>query len=144
MTQKPEPEETADLRKLVESWIRKRFGMPGLAVLACIFFAVGIWWNWKDVKELPGIQALVARLNQAALPKADPGKFNIAITHLEGDDQHEMERLIRESLHEFPSVVTLTFDRTIMSEHGNSEQDERVGHERARALLKTSGADVMI
>ena len=144
MTPPSAQEESADLRQIIESWIRRRFGRRGLVVLSCVFFALGIWWKWNDVKELPGVEPLVGYLTEKSVPKAVPGKFNIAVAHLEGDDKHETERLIRESLAEFPSVVTLSFDRVIATDQGNVEKAEREGHERARALLKASGADVLI
>jgi tetratricopeptide (TPR) repeat protein len=77
--------------------------------------------------------------NEQATPPALPGKFNVAIAHLEGDDDHAKERVIRDSLRDrFPIIHAMPFDRLISSE------DERKGHERARALLKASGFDVMI
>jgi hypothetical protein len=121
-------------------WVWQHFGVAGVIAVTCGV----VWWQWKDIRELPGIKRLVAGITKKALPKAVPGKFNIAIAHLEGDDKQEMERLIRESVVEFPSVATLSFDRLIVSEQGNAEQAEREGHERARTLLKESGADVLI
>jgi TIR domain-containing protein len=114
---------STDLWELIQDWVRKRFGLVGLVVLAC----VGIWWQWDRIGVLPGVQPLVARLAEKALPKAVPGKFNIALAHLEGDDKHEMERLIRESLAEFPNVATLSFDRLIASKLGSTDKDERDG-----------------
>ena len=117
-----------DLWHLIQRWLRK-LGLLGLVVLAC----ASIYWNWDHISRLPGIAPLVAQLTERALPKSVPGKFNIAVTRLEGDDGRETERLIRESLAEFPSVTTLSVDRLIASEHGDSEQAERAGHENARA-----------
>jgi hypothetical protein len=128
-----------DLWALIQDWLR-RGGLPGLIVLAC----VGIWWQWDHIRKLPGIEPLVARITEKTLPQAVPGKFNIAVAHLEGDDKRETERLILESLAEFPSVATLSFDRLVASEQGDMERAEREGHQRARTLLKASGADVLI
>jgi tetratricopeptide (TPR) repeat protein len=111
-----------------------------LVALAC----AGIWWQWDHISRLPGIDPLIGRITEKALPKAVPGKFNIAVAHLEGDDKRETERLILESLGEFPSVATLSFDRLVVSEQGDMEKKEREGHERARTLLKSSGADVLV
>jgi tetratricopeptide (TPR) repeat protein len=124
---------------LVQDWLRRR-GLIGLVVLS-----VGtIWWQWDHVIKLPGVEPLVARITEKALPSPVPGKFNIAVAHLEGDEKRETERLILESLAEFPSVATLPFDRLVVSGQGDREKAERAGHERARALLKASGADVLI
>jgi tetratricopeptide (TPR) repeat protein len=134
----PEP---PDLSKLVQGWLLKRFGALGVVVLALF----SIWWQWDHIKKLPLVETLVAYLTVKSLPKALHDRFNVAIVHLEGDtDHHEMERLVRESLNEFQGVATPSLDRTIVSEHGNSEQDEREGHARARSLLKASGADALI
>jgi hypothetical protein len=64
----------ADLWTLVQGRLRK-LGLPGLIVLA----AVAIWWQWDHVSKLPGIDYLVARITEQGLPKATPGKFNIAV-----------------------------------------------------------------
>jgi Tetratricopeptide repeat len=129
-----------DLWSILSDWLRRRFGILGVIVLA----SFGIWWQWNHINKLPGIDPLLARITQRPLPTAIPGKFNIAIAHLEGDTNQETERLIRESLAEFKSVTTLSFDRTIVSHQGDSENDEREGQARARALLASSNADVLI
>src|SRR5882724_591123 len=84
-----------DLWTLIQDWLRRR-GLLGLVVLAC----AGIWWQWDHISKLPGIDPLIGRITEKALPKAVPGKFNIAVAHLEGDDKRETERLILESLGE--------------------------------------------
>ena len=126
--------------ELVRDWVPQRFGLAGLIVLTCL----GIWWQWDQISALPGVEPLVARVADKALPKGEPGKFNVALAHLEGDDKHEMERLIRESLAEFPNVATLSFDRLITSKQGSTDKDERDGHEQARRLLNAANADVLI
>ena len=81
-----------DLWSMLADWLRRRFGILGVIVLA----GFGIWWQWGHISTLPGIDPLLARITQRPLPVAIPGKFNIAIAHLEGDTNHETERLIRE------------------------------------------------
>jgi len=73
-------EDSPDLWKLIQGWAWKRFGLFGLVVLS----GFGIWWEWDHVSKLPGIAPLVARITEKALPKAVPGKFNIALTHSKG------------------------------------------------------------
>ncbi|MEM5449110.1 hypothetical protein [Paraburkholderia guartelaensis] len=132
--------EPSTIWQSVQDKLRKRFGVVGTLVI----LSVGIWWQWDHVSKLPGIGPFVDYLTEAPLPRATNGKFNIAIAHLEGDDGHQMEAKIRESLSDFPAVSTLSFDRVIESEHSNNTQDERKAHDRARAMLKESGADVLI
>lgn len=128
--------EPPDLWKSFQRWVWKHFGWVGLAVI--LDFVVG-WSQWERISKVPGIEALVARINEQATLTAIPGKFNVAIAHLEGDEDHAKERVIRDSLRDrFPITNTMSFDRLISSE------DEREVHERARALLKASGFDVMI
>jgi tetratricopeptide (TPR) repeat protein len=142
----PNAEQTFDLRKQIESAISRRFGRRGLIIFSCSVLLLGVWWKWNEVKEAPGVAALVRLVAQKSLPTAVPGKFNVAIAHLKGDgEQHQNEELIRDSLkEEFPSVVTLSFDRLIAPDEANSMNAEHEGIERARALLATSGADVLI
>jgi tetratricopeptide (TPR) repeat protein len=129
-------EDAPDQWKLIRNWV----GWVGLVALICW----GIFW--VHISKLQGIERLVAQVSERTLPGAVPGKFNIAIAHLVGDDDKRTnEELIRESLkEEFPSVVTLSFDRLIAPDEANSEQSEREGQERARDFLATSGADVLI
>jgi hypothetical protein len=142
----PEPNAEETIRGFIIGGIRRRYGRRGVIVFACLVVVIGLWWKWKDVKEVPGIASLVAYFTEKSLPTAVPGKFNIAIAHLVGDDdKHHNEELIRESLTEqFPSFVTLSFDRLIAPEEANSERSEHGGHERARIFLAASGADVLI
>ena len=132
-------DEAPDLWTFIQDRLR-RLGLVGLVVLACI----GIWWQWDHITKLPGVEPLVERITERTLPKAIPGKFNIAVARLEGDDKGETKRLILEALAEFPSVATLSFDRLVGSEQSDMAQAELEGHERARTLLNKSGADVLI
>ena len=140
------PSPTPDIWKSFQAWVWKRFGLLGLIFLACL----AIWWQWDHVRKLPGVEPLVSLVSENALPKATPGKFNIALAHLAGDDEkHETERLIMESLDDFrraapKSLDVLSFDRSITLDKGDREAAEREGHERARTLLKRSKADVLV
>jgi tetratricopeptide (TPR) repeat protein len=123
------------------SIVDRRLVVPaGLLVLAVF----GVFWQWDRIVKLPRIEPLVSRLTERPLPRAIPGKFNIGVSHLEGDENETMERLVVESLGEFPSIATLSFDRRVASAQSDRSQAEREGHERARALLAASGADVLI
>jgi hypothetical protein len=113
-------------------WVWKHFGWPGPVIV--VASTIG-WSQWDRISRLPPIDSLVARINQKSLPKAEAGRFNIAIAHLAGDDDHSVEQVTRASLQDrFPNAYTVQFDRLISSEEGEQE-----GHERARALLKASG-----
>jgi hypothetical protein len=99
------PPDSPDLSEIIQGWVWKRFGWTGLIiVLAC---GVG-WSQWDRIRKLPGIESLVARINEKSLPQADAAKFNIALVHLAGDDDHSIEQVIRTSLSDtFPIANTV-------------------------------------
>jgi len=78
-----EPEEKGPLEKPIDwvsGWkasferIRQRFGMP-VAVLLALSVAGGlVWWNWDDIAKRPGVESILARFNQRALPTAPAGR----------------------------------------------------------------------
>lgn len=80
----------------------------------------------------------------APIPKADPHRFAVALTHLTHDDGQELEHLIVESIRGLEGVQVLRFDRTISAEGPIPEESEREAHDVARALLRESCADVLI
>ncbi|KIG07775.1 hypothetical protein BurMR1_0605 [Burkholderia sp. MR1] len=128
-------QEPPDPGKAIRGWLWKPFGWVGVFIIGC----AGVWWQWDHISKLPGIDVLVARVSEKSLPKAEAGRFNIAIAHLVGDDDRSMQQVIRTSLiDKFPVANTVSFDRLI------STEDEHQGHERAQALLKDSGFDVMV
>jgi hypothetical protein len=58
---------------------RQRFGMP-VAVLLTLSVAGGlVWWNWDDIAKRPGVESILARFNQRALPTAPAGRLAIAV-----------------------------------------------------------------
>lgn len=127
-------------------WVWQQFG--GWAALGIVPVIVGlvVWWNWKDIRERPGIQALVAWFKQEPLPQADPGKFNLALTHLNGDSGQEIEKLVYEALSEVAggSIQVLRFDRLIPVEGSDSSRLNQQGHSQARQLLGISRAEAVI
>lgn len=79
--------------------IRQRFGMP-VAVLLALSVAGGlVWWNWDDIAKRPGVELILARFKQRALPTAPAGRLTIAVAHLARDNERrEHERLLRDEL----------------------------------------------
>ena len=75
-----------------------------------------------------------------ALPKADSRRFAIAIAHLTHDRDHEVERMIVESLRDFSGVQILQFDRTISAEGPIPEESEKNAHQtRTRSVARVIG-----
>jgi hypothetical protein len=150
---KQKPEVSADLKQLLEEWVRKRFGTSGIVALAVVLVLGGIWWKWDDVSKLPGVAELVKMLSQEKLPHADSDRFSIAVAHLDGDTNGEDENLLVDALERFattdpksnlPDLKILRFDRTIELKGGDPELAASQGHETARHLLTESGADVIL
>jgi hypothetical protein len=148
-----EPPPSADLKKIVEEEVRKRWGRAGVVVLALILFGGAIWWIWEDLVKRPGIEQMVTIASREPLPRADPQRFSIAVAHLEGDTNSELEQILIDALRRFvdadqgsggPSLQILHFDRTIELKGGDLEIEASKGHEAARRLLAESGADVLL
>ena len=79
-----------------------------------------------------------------ALPKAQQGRFTVAIARLENDDRRHVESLIVDALRELRGVQILRFDRMISLEGAVPEESELRGHQKAHTYLDQSGANVLI
>jgi len=126
------------------SWIAKRFGVRGIILLFAMLISLFIWVNWSKVIALPGATKFIQFLTEAPIPKASPTSFTIAITHLENDTNGEYDRLIHESLNTLTGIDLILIDRTVLLNDSNLTTSTKLSNERARNLLKTSGADVLI
>ncbi len=140
---------SADLRKLIEQWVATHLGVKGIVALAVLFAIGALWWNWEKIRKLPGIAWFLRRRARRPqppppLPRASPGRFAVAVAHLENDRNSEQERLVIEALTEIGAVQVLRFDRVIAPQRDNVEEAVKEGHEQARALLAESGSDVLI
>ena len=144
------PEEPPDPWTIIKRWIYRRLGLPGLVALLLIS-AIGVaWWNWGTLRTLPGIAPIVEWASQSNLRKADPQRFTVALAHLQNDEDRQYENLIFQRLNqqfasqEKNAVQILRCDRTIRRQGPDPEVSGRKGHEKARAYLLQSGADVLI
>jgi hypothetical protein len=150
---KHKPEASADLKLLVEEWVKKRFGIPGIVALTVLLALGGMWWKWDEVVKVPGVADLVKFATKEPLPRGDPQRFSIAVTHLDGDTNGDDERLLVDGLQRFgptdpksslPDLKILRFDRTIELKGGDQELAVSKGNQMARRLLTESGADVVL
>jgi hypothetical protein len=71
-----------------------------------------------------------------------PQHLNIAVTHLAEDEGRKQEKLLLEELGNFEGVNLLLVKRTV--DPGPEQPNKTVAEEKARGLLKQSGADVLI
>jgi tetratricopeptide (TPR) repeat protein len=136
---------TPNVEEEIKKLTFRQLGWPGLILLAMIPIIFFIWWNWEQAKKVPGLGHIVQRMSQDPIPLADPAKFSIAVSHLQGDlEGTPHERLVVEALKEVHGLEILRFDRTIYLEDSHPQQSEQAGHERAQQYLHESGADVLI
>jgi tetratricopeptide (TPR) repeat protein len=135
---------TPGLVELIREKIFRRFGIPGLVVLALIAAAPFVWWQWDKISKLPGVAHVVTYFSRHAIPLADPNRFSVMVAHLENDTNREQERLIVEALKEFEGIQVLELDRTIPLKGPVPEKVEKQGHESALGYLKQSRASVLI
>jgi hypothetical protein len=144
-----EPEEKGPLEKPIDwfsGWkasferIRQRFGMPVAVLLAFSVAGGWVWWNWDDIARRPGVESILARFKQRALPTAPAGRLAIAVAHLERDKDQEHETLLLDELRQFEGVEAVSVDRTVDPE----QPDKKKAEEEARTLLRQTGADVLI
>src|SRR5512135_3392905 len=84
-------------------WLWQRLGWRAALGIGPVIVGLVVWWNWKDIRERPGIQAVVDWFAQEPLPQADPDKFSIAITHLNGDSGDSGQKPKHSSMR--PSVM---------------------------------------
>lgn len=123
----------------------QKFGWPGLISVAIVSLLLLIWWQWEHVKTVPGLGPIVRWIEQESIPLAEPTKFSIAVSHLQGDlEGNPHERLVVEALKEVYGIEILRFDRTIDLEDSPPQQSEEAGHKRAQEYLQESGADILI
>ncbi len=142
VTQAPEPapaptptqeEGPYDFKLLLQRFFVRCFGRPFGLFLFGLVIVVGLtWWNWDKIQALPGVSPIVSWISQQSLPKADPKRFAVAVTHLENDQNHQYEVFIAEALKGFEGVQVLRFDRTISPSGGSVE----TVHDEAREYLK--------
>ncbi|ATB36819.1 hypothetical protein CYFUS_002234 [Cystobacter fuscus] len=141
---RPKQEETPLIYGEVRKRIYKRLGLKGLLGLSVLGLLASIWWNWEKVQKQPVVSDLVRLLSRKPLPKADPQRFSIAMTHLENDIGGENERLVSEALKEFEGIQIIKLDRALTLEGTIPEVEESAGHEQARKYLQATGADILL
>ena len=119
-------------------------GLWGTIVFVIILVAFGLFWQWDKVERLPVAKNVIGWFVREPLPKADPTRFAVAVSHLENDDDHNFEKLIIEALKEFRGVQVLRLDRLISLEGSYPEEMEKTGHKQAQEYLEKTGAHVLI
>jgi len=132
------------LWEMIQKKVFDRFGRRGIIVLGILLAAFGVWPQVDKVRQVPGIDKVVERINRWSVPEADPKRFSLMVARLENDENHRQQELIVEALKEFEGVQVLVLDRTISLKGPVPEKMEREGHEEARRYLKQSGGSVLI
>jgi hypothetical protein len=123
------PEELKpDPRALVEDWVWKRYGRLGIVFLSAVTILGLLWWHWGEIKTKPGVSSIIEWLPERPLPPASPGKFGVAVAHLDNDPNGDTERLVVEAIEEFPGVQVLRFDRRIALDQDARDEALRQAH----------------
>lgn len=145
----PIPERHVEWISQVKEWLVWRWRhwrWKEALVVGSVLIPLIVWFHWKETGKLPGMHGFIEWLTRESLPQADPHRFSIAIAHLEDDPNHEVEKLIFESLSEISgsAIQILRFDRLITTEGSDSNEIIDNGHAYARELLDRSHAQVLI
>lgn len=124
-------------------WLRSyRVGLPITAVILVLVTAVSYR---SELLSIPIINEYAQKIYERSLPRPSAERFSVAVAHIEGDKDGDIETLIVESLKNIPGVEPIRFDRR--SEILTADQPveaERRALKNARAWLSQSGADVLL
>jgi tetratricopeptide (TPR) repeat protein len=97
--------------------------------------------KWPTIRLFP----IISQFTQKSLPRADPKRFTIAVTHLDNDPDSKYDRLIAKEIEKLGGVQVLLFDRTILlSRRGTPGDMESAGQKKAREFLEEAGAQAVI
>ncbi len=126
------PEAYHELQKLIGA----RGAIPFVLLAAALF----VWWKWEDFVKRPGVERFIGRVKRSAIQTAPAGRLAIAVAHLGKDKDREHETLLLDELRQFDGVAVVSVDRTVDPD----QPDKKVVEEKARGLLRQTGADVLI
>ena len=115
--------------------------MWALVALVVIKWAVS---NLETIKSIPGLRRFGEFMMKRDVPETDPSRYTVAVCRLDHDDDNAEQRLVVESLSEFPAIQALALDDRIRVRGQDPEQAVAAGHEKARRLLLHSGIDIVI
>jgi hypothetical protein len=131
--------------------IYKKHGWRRAVPVAGLFILAAAWWNWDKIEKLPGVTPVVEYVSRERLPHAEPTHFAVAIAHLDGDTGKSYENVIHDALDRFAGLYNskiafrvLRIDQTISLSESDDARAINSGHDEARRLLKSSGADILI
>ena len=133
-----------DLWERFRAWVFRRFGVPGLIVLACASAALVAWTQWDKVSNWPGVHPIIELVSREPVPKTDPERLSVLVAKLNRDANDTLGNQIFEVLKEFSGVQALPLDRTLASDGRMTEAMEAEAGEVARRYLQKSGASVLI
>jgi hypothetical protein len=128
------------------SWFRSILGGQGLwaaVAVAAMFGVRWVWWNWSDIARRPGVRPLVQRFGRKRLRVVPPG-LTVALAHLDDDPDRQHEKLLSDELRHYEGISVHPLDRIVTMPAGNSEDARLKATDRARELLRRTGADVLL
>jgi hypothetical protein len=96
----PREEQLPDPWEQFRRVIYKRFGLPGLTIIAVLIL---LWSNWSTVKELPGISTFVRWVSQELLPNAHVAQ---TLSGIVWDEDQKLLAGVEVLLPEFDQQIT--------------------------------------
>jgi hypothetical protein len=126
--------------------VKRRFGWPGVIIALIAGLALFAWWEWKDVRDLAGVQDFVAAVRHWFDQPGDPNRLTIAIATIDGDEGDHIKRVLVTNLErEVPEVVLLTPHITIEESESISDEVTRARtEEEVRKLGQKMKADAVL
>lgn len=130
--------------------LQQQTGPGGAVVLIALIGIILIWFNWKKAKDVPGVEWLVKRIwpdpipTPPPLPVAPEGRLTIAVASLAKDKDCESKDFLLSELRGYDGVEIQNLNASIELVDAHQEVARKNGEDSARALLKKTGADVLI
>lgn len=137
------PDSTALIWRLINRIFGHKLGTMLWIVIALILLVIT---PARDL-ILPAIKIIVASISERLpIPKALPGRYTVAVAHLNNDPDGKYEALILEDLQTIKWVDTLQVNRTIPLEPNRFHESPtgRFDIAKVHQYLKDSGAQILV
>ncbi len=136
----------AFLRDRFTKWLTAKIGVKwasGIAIgLTLLFLTL---WNWKNIRELPGVSQALDFLSQEHIHRGAPDKLTIAVAHLDNDPEGKNERLLLDELEKFQGADILPLNTRIQVSYGGTlDENLANAHAQARKVLEEYRAQALL
>jgi hypothetical protein len=138
----PIPTTLAELLEVIRIYTVRRYRWFGSAFLIGVAVVGVAWWNWHDIRALPGVAPLQRWMTPE--PTARLAAFAVAIASLENDAEAEQQTILVEGMKEVPGIDVLRLSAEIPGGRNDDSLEENGTLDAARRLLRRTGAQVLI